>query len=162
MSPWGNFFVIICVQLVVLLALAYRKSAIKNLTPSLLVRSIVAGALFGIVFDLSVGEYLGIFDYTLHFDPLFLLVNDCLSYSIWLLTVQLLQSERLLSFYAWTTVIGLVYEIANYYYPVWSWTFGGSFWYQEGIVVLVAYCGFALLAALASTLATPTRFRIFK
>jgi hypothetical protein len=130
-TSWVNFLVVVSVQLLFFLFLAHKKKALKKITPDLLVKSLIAGAVFGIAFDLVVGEYLGIFNYALHFDPLFLIINGALSYGLWILTVQLLQREHLLAFCAWTIAIGFVYEVVNYFYPVWSWTFSGSFLYQE-------------------------------
>ncbi len=161
MSPWANFLAVVCVQLLFFLFLAYRKRAFKKVTPGLLVRSVALGVVFGIAFDLLVGKYLGVFDYALHFDPLFLAINGGLSYGLWILTVQLLQAERFLSFFAWTIAIGAAYEIADYFYPVWAWSFGGGFLYQESIVILAAYCGLALLAAFAVSRTTRIRFRAF-
>lgn len=162
MSSWTNFLVVICMQLLFFLFLAHKKRAFKQITLGLLVKSVVLGAVFGIAFDLLVGKYLGIFSYALHFDTLFLIINGVLSYGLWVLTVQLLQSERFLSFCAWTIAIGLVYEVTNRFYPVWSWTFSGSFLYQESVVILAAYCGLGILTALAASLTMQTQFRAFK
>ena len=162
LNPWIDFFAVIGIQLLFFLFLAYEKKAVKKITLPLIIKSIIVGVIFGIAFDLVAGKYLGIFRYALHFDPLFLVINGGLSYGLWLLTVQLLQSERFLPFCAWTIAIGSVYEVANHFYPVWQWTFGGSFLYQESVVILAAYCGLAMLAALAASLMTQTRFRAFK
>jgi hypothetical protein len=158
MSPWSNFFVVICAQLLFFLFLAHRKQAFKVITPSLVIKSVVAGVVFGIAFDLVVGKYLGIFSYFLHFDPVFLVINGALSYGLWILTMQLLKSERLLSFLSWTIVIGFAYEVVNHFYPVWSWTFGGSFLYQESIVILAGYCGLAILTAFVLAFTTRPKF----
>ena len=152
---------IICVQLLVFLVIAHKKRILKKITPRHIVISSALGVAFGIAFDLLVGRYLGIFDYVLGFHPLFLFVNGALSYGLWFLTIQLLQSERFLSFCGWTIAIGLVYETANYFFPVWAWTFDGSFLFQESVVILAAYCGLAILAAVTASLTTQARFRAF-
>jgi hypothetical protein len=161
MSPWASFLAIIAMQFAVFLALAYKKSAHVSLTKRIVVMGIVAGALFGIAFDLIVGQYLGIFNYHLGFELPFLLVNGALSYGLWMLTVLLLQRDRLIAFCGRVIFIGFVYEVSNYFFPVWAWTFGGSFLYQEGVVIIAGYCGLAALMALVATFATKTRFRAF-
>lgn len=83
------------------------------------------------------------------------------SYGIWMLTVQLLQHEHLLAFCGGVISIGFIYEVTNYFFPVWAWTFGGSFLYQEVVVILAGYCGLAMLMALFASLVTRTRFRAF-
>jgi hypothetical protein len=161
MSPWSNFIVVICAQLVIFLFLAYKKKATLKIRPRIVLKSIAVGTVFGIAFDVVVGKYLGIFNYVLHFDPLFLIINGALSYGLWILTIQLLQSERFISFCTWSIGIGLVYEIVNYFYPVWIWTFGGSFLYQESLVIFIAYCGLAILAALTASFTMKTPFKAF-
>lgn len=162
MNPWADFAAVIFVQLLAFLFLAYKKQAFKRVTLSLIAKSAVLGVVFGIVFDLAIGKYLGVFDYALHFGVLFLIINGGLSYGLWILTIQLLQNERFLAFCGWTIAIGLVYEIANYFFTVWIWTFDGSFLYREAVVIFAAYCGLAILAALASTISTKMRYRAFR
>ena len=161
MSPLISFSVVICTQLLFFLFLAHKKRAFKKITPHLVLKGVTAGVLFGMSFDLLVGKFLGICSYALGFGPLFLIINGALSYGLWLLTLWLLRESNLLSFCAWNIALGLVYEIANYFFPVWSWTFGGSFLYQESIIILVMYCGGAMLVAYVSTIATHTKFRAF-
>jgi hypothetical protein len=145
MNPWINFLVVICMQFLFFLLLLYKLRAFKKITCGLLIKSVVAGVLLGVTFDLLVGKYLGIFSYILHLGLPFLILNGALSYGLWILTLQLLQSECPLSFCVWTSATGLVYEVVNYFYPVWFWTFNGSFLFQEVIVIFVGYCGGALL-----------------
>jgi hypothetical protein len=161
MNPWINFFVVICVQLLFFLILLYQKRTFKTITPGLILKSVAAGVVFGMAFDLLVGRYLGIFSYALHFQPLFLVINGTLSYGLWFLTLWLLQSERFLSFCGWNIALGLVYEVTNHFYPVWSLTFGGSFLYQASMVILVEYCGLALLVAFVASLTKQAQFRAF-
>jgi hypothetical protein len=162
MSPWGNFVVVVCAQFLVFLLLAYKKRAAQKITPRLVVINSAVGLVFGIALDLFAGKYLGNFSYALHFDPVFLIINGLLSYGLWILTLQLLRQNTFLSFYAWTVSVGFVYEVANYFYPVWSWTFGGGFWYQESIVVIVVYSGGAMLIAFTESLTTRAKFHAFK
>ncbi|MBU6323338.1 hypothetical protein KGQ55_01480 [Patescibacteria group bacterium] len=162
MNPWLDFFAVVSVQFFFFMFLAYRKRAFNEITLGLVGRSVAAGLIFGIAFDLAVGKYLGVFEYALRFEPLFLVLNGALSYGLWMLTIRLLRDESFLSFFAWTIAIGAVYEIADYLYPVWTWTFGGGFLFQESIVLLAAYCGLAMLAAFVATYATRTTFRAFR
>lgn len=148
MSHWTNFLVVISAQLVLLLLLAYSKQGLKKITFTFVLQSLFLGIVAGIIFDLVVGKYIGIFDYALDFTPMFLVLNGALSYGIWILTIRILQSERLLQFFVWTVLIGLIYEVVNYFFRVWYWTFEGSFLYQEAVVIFVAYCGLGLLTTL--------------
>lgn len=154
MSHWTNFLVVISAQLVLLLLLAYSKQGLKKITFTFVLQSLFLGIVAGIIFDLVVGKYIGIFDYALDFTPMFLVLNGALSYGIWILTIRMLQSERLLQFFVWTVLIGLIYEVVNYFFRVWYWTFEGSFLYQEAVVIFVAYCGLGLLTTLWLSITT--------
>lgn len=154
MSHWTNFLVVISAQLVLLLLLAYSKQGLKKITFTFVLQSLFLGIVAGIIFDLVVGKYIGIFDYALDFTPMFLVLNGALSYGIWILTIRILQSERLLQFFVWTVLIGLIYEVVNYFFRVWYWTFEGSFLYQEAVVIFVAYCGLGLLTTLWLSITT--------
>ena len=154
MSHWTNFLVVISAQLVLLLLLAYSKQGLKKITFTFVLQSLFLGIVAGIIFDLVVGKYIGIFDYALDFTPMFLVLNGALSYGIWILTIHILQSERLLQFFVWTVLIGLIYEVVNYFFRVWYWTFEGSFLYQEAVVIFVAYCGLGLLTTLWLSITT--------
>jgi hypothetical protein len=159
MSDWAHFYSVVGVQLIVFLLLAYQKRSVGRISVGMFFKCVVLGALFGIGFDVLFGQQLGIFGYSLGFDPGFLAINGVLSYGLWFATVQLLRSEELLSFYIYSTAVALIYEVTNYFAPVWSWTFGDSGLFQEFVVTFFAYAGLALLVAAVSSLVLRTKFR---
>ena len=162
MSPWINFLVVICTQLLFFLLLAYQKRAFKEITPGVIVKNIGAGVVLGMMSDLFIGKYLGILNYVLGFHLLFLIMNGALAYGLWFLTLRLLRSESVLSFLVWNTVIALIYEVVNHFYPVWQWTFEGSFLHKASMILIVGYWGPALLVALIATLVTQVKFPAFR
>lgn len=162
MSHWTNFLIVIFAQLVLLLLLAHWKQGLKKITLPFVLQSMALGTVAGIVVDLVVGKYIGIFGYALGFTPVFLIFNGAFSYGLWILTIRTLQPECLLPLCAWTIIIGLVYEVVNYFFRVWYWTFGSTFLCQEAIVIFVAYCGLGLLTALWLSITTKEKFRALR
>ncbi|MFM2330964.1 MAG: hypothetical protein RLZZ26_471 [Candidatus Parcubacteria bacterium] len=150
MEHWLNFSVVVGVQLLFFLFVAYQKSAWRAITPKLVVQGVCVGTLFGVFFDVLVGKYLGVFSYALGFSLSFLIVNGALSYGLTVITIALLKPESFLRFYVWAVALGVVYEIANHLHPVWFWMFSSDVVYREAVVVFAAYPGLALLIAAAS------------
>lgn len=159
MEPWLDFFIIIGLQLLLLLFIAFQKRAFREITPYLLAHIALQGIVFGVMFDLLIGKYAGVFDYALGFGPLFLIINGALSYGLWIATIFLLRPERFFRFYLSTISIGGLYEFANYFFPVWTWKFSSNFLSQEALVIFVAYCGLSLPTALLLSLTMKARFR---
>lgn len=157
MELWVNFAVVISVQALVFFALAERKCEVA-ITHTAVLRLLLLGLVFGYPFDLLFGNYLGIYQYHLGFGALFLLVNGILSFGLMFATVFLLSRETFSRFYLWTIAIAMVYETTNYFFPVWQWTFGSGFLYQELIVVGAAYCGLSLLKAITIQIVLRTQF----
>lgn len=118
-----------------------------------------AGVLFGTLFDLVVGQYLGIFDYRIGYVWWFLAISGVFSYGVMMAHVFLLQKYRWFTVYVWAVVVGLVYEVANYLFPVWEWTFAASPVMESAVVVVVAYFGLAWLMLTTLRLAYNTQFR---
>ena len=110
---------------------------------------LLVGTVFGIVFDLVVGKYLGVFEYRLGFDGGFLFVNGLFSYGLMASTVYLLRRSTFLRFYFWTELLASVYEIGNVFFPVWRWTFASSSLVEEAVLIGAAYCGLAMLMGIA-------------
>jgi hypothetical protein len=140
-----DFAVVLMVQAAVLAVVLVRNRARFGLLE--IARIAAAAVVFGVAFDCVFGYLLGVFGYTLGFGWAFLFVNGFLSYGLFFATVAALRNAKLLSFYAWSVIIGAAYELANAFFPVWHWSFAGSRAYEELIVIFVAYCGLALLSA---------------
>jgi hypothetical protein len=107
-------------------------------------KGMLLGLPFGVVFDLLIGQYFGIYNNLLGFGFLFLTINGIFSYGLMIANVMLLQHHSLHHMYFWSIGLALVYEAVNYYYPVWEWTFGTPL-VEYAVVILVAYCGLATL-----------------
>ena len=158
MDPVANFLVVISTQLIIFLVHAYKVGELSNIKKYLL-KGLALGLPFGIIFDLIVGWQLGFFDYTFGFTPLFLVVNGILSYGLMIANVYLLYHHSLWHVYSWSVVIGASYELINYFFPVWQWTFATPA-IEHLAVILVAYFGLTLIMIGSAQLAYQTRFRI--
>ena len=142
---WINFAIVIGVQFLLFLIHAWYEHKLKDV-PRILSQSIVIGILFGSLFDLVVGKYVGVYMYTLGFGPGFLIINGALSYGLMQANTLLMQRAQALHFYAWTLVVGFVYEVTNYFFLLWSWEFGSPL-VELLVVHLVGYPALALLMA---------------
>mgnify|MGYP003395468573 CR=1 FL=1 len=160
MNPWANLTIVIGTQLLIFLFIYYRRE--KKHLSEILFKSLIMGICFGIPFDLIFGKYLGIYDYVLGFGLIFLFVNGLASFGLWIATVWLLRSRSFSHFCYSTICIGMIYELTNYFFPVWSWQFAGSFIYQELVVIIALYFGLAILVAILISLTTKQRFEFLK
>lgn len=139
MQDWLQFAVVISVQLGIFLVVAYRQGVSGRRLWRILGRSLLIGIPFGIGFDIIVGEYAGLFNYVLGVNPLFLLVNGLLSYGLMIATVSFWGTDSFVKFYGLIIPLATVYEVANFFFPVWFWTLPGDFLTQQVIVVLGGY-----------------------
>lgn len=105
------------------------------------------GIVFGITFDLIVGKFFGIYSYFLGFGFPFIIINGALSFGLMQANTLLMQKTRFIHFYIWTLIVVAVYEITNYYFPVWAWEFASPR-VELLIVHGVGYIGLAVLMAL--------------
>ncbi len=147
---WLHFFLLVAVQLLFFLFVAYIKRTRGIL--NVLLKSIPIGIVLGMIFDLVVGKYTGIFGYVLGFDLPFLIVNGIFSWGVMLATISLFENKMFWSLYGWTVILGIVCEIANYFFPVWVWQFPAPFSLREAVVIFVMY------PALCSTYAILSRY----
>jgi Na+/citrate or Na+/malate symporter len=143
---WFDFGVVILTQLILFIVHAYYEKRLRDV-PKILFTSMLIGIPFGIVFDLIVGEFVGLYSYQLGSGIFFLAINGALSYGLMQANALLMQRAHLLHFYVWTLVVGVVYEMSNHYFRVWTWDFG-SFWFETFIVHAFGYIGLAVLMAL--------------
>ncbi len=144
-EAWISFGVVILVQFVLLILHAWYENRLAEL-PKILVWSICIGIIFGILFDLVMGKYVGLYSYELGFGMLFLTINGALSYGLMQANTLLMQRARLLHFYVWTLIIGMVYEVTNSFFTVWTWEFSTPL-IELLIVHAVGYIGLATLMA---------------
>jgi hypothetical protein len=161
MEMWVDFALLIAIQVGFLLFVAYKKEAFAELRPGFLAKSALIGLVFGVAFDLIFSWYLQIFGYHLGLKPEFIILNGLLSYGVMAANVLLLRNERILRFYAWAVAIGVVYELANYVFPVWYWEFTDTFLYEQAVLIFAAYFGLALMMLLSTAIVTRTRFKLF-
>ena len=121
-APVLSFAVVLLVQLSLFLgfALYHKKFAA---IPSQLGWGLLVGVVVGIPTDFVVGKLLGVYSYVLGFGPLFLLANTLFSYGLFAANVLWLRTLHLFNFYLGTVLIMGVYEVANYFFPVWHWEF---------------------------------------
>ncbi len=122
LEPWIHFTVVIVTQFILLTICAYYLKRLPDI-PRLLGWGVVIGVVFGIPFDLIAGIYFGIHSYTLGFDAYFLILNAMLSYGIFAAHVGMLQRTSWPHFIIWVVLIVAIYEVTNYFYPVWNWEF---------------------------------------
>lgn len=123
MEGWLNFGVLIFVQLLLFLFVAYSfKTKPADLLRTLGV-GILIGIPFGLSFDLMLGKFFGLASYVLGFGVSFLIINATLSYGIFTATVLLLRKIPLYSFVLFIIFITAVYEIINIFFRVWIWEF---------------------------------------
>jgi hypothetical protein len=142
-EAWLNFVVVIFIQVLFFIFLAYYQKKF-SVAPHVLWQGAFIGFVFGLVLDHTVGKYLGLSSYVLGFGLFFLCLNALFSYGLFSATILLFQDVRPRLLFAWSSFIMVVYETANYFFPVWVWklpvppiTFV--------IVLLVGYFGGALL-----------------
>ena len=158
MNPWIAFSVVIAAQLCVFLVIAIlQKRSIGSLL-LILGKAAYLGFVFGIPFDLCIGQYLTIYSYVNGFGLPFLMINGFFSFGLWAATVLLLTEKRLLEFCLYVGVICAVYEITNYIFPVWQWSIHESLGI-EMFIVFIGYCGLALAGSIVTSLLFKTHFR---
>jgi hypothetical protein len=153
-----NFSVVIGIQLLFFIIHAFLVNEQKNIV-KYLVLGALAGLPFGILFDLIVGLHIGIFTYPVGFPLWFLIINGIFSYGFMIANVFLLHNHTVNHMFLWSAALGLVYEITNYFFPVWEWTFG-TFWLEYGVVIFAAYFGFAWLMMCMLQVVFGTQFKI--
>jgi hypothetical protein len=142
---WINFSVVVFVQfsLFFITALYYKK--LKEI-PLILLYSIIIGTFVGLLYDLMLGKYLGLVSYSFGFVIPHLLLNASVSYGLFVASVLLLQSIRILNFVTWIGIIVIIYEITNLYFPVWTYEFSLPL-LPFFILCLIGYSSGALLAS---------------
>ena len=145
LEMWLNFGAVILTQFLLFIVHAYYEKRISDI-PHILCWSIIIGIPFGILFDIVVGEFFGLYSYQLGSGAFFLTINGALSYGLMQANEFLMQRARMVHFYIWALIVGVVYEMSNHYFRVWTWEFG-SFWFETFIVHTFGYIGLAIFMA---------------
>jgi hypothetical protein len=153
---WIQFSIVIFVQFLLFFLHAWYEKRLREV-PRILIQGIAIGVPFGIMFDLLVGKFLGLYWYELGFTLSFLSINGALSYGLMQANVLLMERVRFLHFYVWTILVGIIYEVTNYFFPVWHWDFGPTA-IELVIVHSFGYIGLAILMALSWHTLTPHKF----
>lgn len=144
MHGWLAYTAVIVVQALLLLFVAYRQRSLRGLG-RVTVTSMLSGIVLGVVTDLVLVAYLGVYSYFLPFTSLFLVINGALAYGLMTATVRLIPLQPFLPFCAWALLICAVYELANLAFPVWHWSFFESMFVLQLLGVVAIYCGGALV-----------------
>ena len=153
-----NFSLLVTIQLLFFIFHAYVARELKNIL-FYLGRGMLLGLPFGVLFDLIIGKGLGMFEYELGFTFWCLVINGIFSYGFMIANVFLLKNHSWQDVYLWSVGLGTVYEVTNYFLPVWKWTFG-TLAFEYGLVVLVAYTGLTVLMMTCMQILYRFNFRI--
>jgi hypothetical protein len=138
-----NFAIVIAAQFIFLLIHAIAVGETEKL-PKYILRGMLIGLPFGILFDLIAGKWLGVFDYELGFTWWFLIINGAFSYGLACANVLLLYHHNVAHVYLWAVALGAFYEIVNFMFAVWNWTFYANPVWEYLIVILLLYPIFVL------------------
>jgi Na+/citrate or Na+/malate symporter len=144
-DAWFSFAVVISVQLLLFVVHACYEKRLHEI-PKIVAQGLCIGVIFGVAFDLVVGKVLGVYSYELGFNFTFLVINGALSYGLMQANTLLMQRAAFLHFYIWTLVVGVVYEVTNALFRVWTWEFSTPF-IEVLVVHTVGYIGLATLMA---------------
>jgi len=121
-GAWLNFIIVIFVQFLIFITYAYYTKKLSQV-PQVLIKGILIGLIFGLSFDFVFGKLLGLHSYILGFGMPFLVLNTAVSYGFFSANILLLERIRFPHFYIWTIFIMVIYEITNFFFPVWNWGF---------------------------------------
>lgn len=134
-----SFIVVISVQLFFFVFHAVSVNR-KAQVFAYLRKGMLLGLPFGIAADLFLGKVIFIHDYEIGFKVWFLIINGIFSYGFMAANVILLHRHSLHHMYLWSVGLASVYEITNYFFPVWEWTFGSAVM-EYAVVILLLYAG---------------------
>ncbi len=154
-----HFCLVILIQFIFFAIHAYGVGEQRNIG-TYLKRGMMLGLPFGIIFDLIIGHWIGMYDYVLGYTWWFLNLNGLFSWGFMVANIFLLQHHTIRHMYIWTIGIGLVYEISNYFLPVWEWTFLVSPTIEYLVIIFAAYAGLTVGIMLAMRLTYKLHFRL--
>ncbi len=122
-DTWIYFAIVIFMQVLVFVAYAWYSKKLSKV-PQALTKGVLIGIIFGLSFDFVFGKFLGFHSYGLGFGISFLILNAAVSYGLFSANILLLEGMRFPYFYIWTIFIMAMYEITNFFFPVWNWKLG--------------------------------------
>ncbi|USN87522.1 MAG: hypothetical protein H6779_03860 [Candidatus Nomurabacteria bacterium] len=154
-----NLSVVVLFQLIFFIVHAAVAKEKANIFKYLSI-GILLGLPFGIAFDFIFGKSIGVFDYGAGFVLWFLFVNGFLSYGIMMANVLLLKHYSLLQVYLWSIALGFTYEVVNWKFPVWEWTFSSET-IEYLVVIFAAYAGLTWLMMGWLRLVRGIKFKLF-
>jgi len=151
-ESWLNFAVVVLVALFLYILIAiYSRKKISDACHILLL-GIITGAMIGTLSDLLWGKYLGLWTYSLGYTLLPLILNATLVWGLFSGSVLLMQKMSLLPFSLLVVLLMGVYEIANVFLGVWTYTLNLSL---PGLLL------FLLIGNLAMALCIATIWHFF-
>lgn len=153
-----DFAVLVSLQLIIFSIYAYKVGEKDNIG-KYLKQGMLLGLPFGVVFDLVIGKYFGLFTYVLGYDLWFLIINGIFSYGFMITNVILFRKYAPVRMYISTACLGLTYETMNHFWPVWEFTFATPL-AELVSVVFVLYIGLAWLMMVALQLVFKNPFRL--
>lgn len=142
MEAWFDFGVVGFVALIIFIVCAFLEKRFSD-APRLLLIGILTGIPLGLLSDLVLW---GTYTYPLGYGLFYLILNAAVVYGFFVATVLLLQRVRLLRFSVWVIATMTVYEVVNYFFPVWTYTVTPLFGWLS--FVLVGYFATAIFIAL--------------
>lgn len=156
-----NFIIVVTIQFLFYIFHAYKVGELHDLKKQLL-RGIALGLPFGIVFDLIIGHTFGFHDYALGYSWWFLTINGIFSWGFMIANVFLLKHHSIIHMYLWSVGLAIVYEITNYLFPVWEWTFAsnGGEGMEYLVVVFIAYASLTTILMATMSLAYKFHFKL--
>lgn len=154
-----SFTVVVIIQLVFFIFHALAVGEGNKITNYLL-KGMALGLPFGVIFDLTIGKMAGVFTYEIGFIWWFLIINGIFSYGFMVANVFLLKHHSISHLLFWSIGLAMVYELTNYYFPVWEWTFATSMILEIVTVVFAGYFGLAAIMMACLRLLYKFHFRL--
>ena len=155
---WINFIIVFFVQLLLFIIHAWHEKKLSDI-PHILGRGLLSGIVLGLLFELGLGQFLGLWSNTLGFGTFFLMLNVALLYGLFAANTLLMQRARLIHFYTWTMIVAVVSEITNLFFHMFTWEFTSLPLIKYLIVLSVGYFVGALLIAMTWHILLQYRFR---
>lgn len=141
-EPWLNFIFVILIQFLLFIIHAYYEKKLSEV-PRILGRGILIGIVVGLLFDVVLGKFLGLWSYTLGFGALSLVLSAAFVYGLLAAHILLMQQAKLFHFFVWIIIVGMFYEISNYFFHVWKY----EFVLAPMIFLLTGYLGASIFIA---------------
>lgn len=153
-----SFTIVVLSQLLLFIIHAWSVGELRKV-PKYSLQGALVGLPFGISCDLLLGHQLGFWTYELGFVWWFLVINGIFSYGLMIGNVILLYKHSFLNMLSWVLVVASSYELVNYYFPVWIWTYM-PYGLPMFIVLFLLYLAFTWGIMVSLRIAFRMRFRL--